>query len=230
MAVITGRFLTGSAEVINGTADDDVIFPLGGWDTVNGGGGIDTLVINDKRANFSISGDANSSHVDAISGASSMKDLTTVNSIERVAFNDGMSVALDMGISQSGGRAALLVGAVLGQAALADKKQLLGSVIALFDGGLSLKELSGAVMRLDIWGLLANGGNAGASNTQIANYLLTTITKSAPSAALLAAAVTALDTQTDAAQGTLLANLAESAQNQLQVGLVGLVATGIDYM
>ena len=146
MAVITGRFLTGSAEVINGTADDDVIFPLGGWDTVNGGGGIDTLVINDKRANFSISGDANSSHVDAISGASSMKDLTTVNSIERVAFNDGMSVALDMGISQSGGRAALLVGAVLGQAALADKKQLLGSVIALFDGGLSLKELSGAVM------------------------------------------------------------------------------------
>lgn len=230
MAVITGRFLTGSAEVINGTADSDVIFPLGGWDTVNGGGGIDTLVINGQRANFTISGDANLSHVDAISGASSMKDLTTVNSIERVAFNDGMSVALDMGISQSGGRAALLVGAVLGQAALADKKQLLGSVIALFDGGSSLKELSGAVMRLDIWGLLANGGNAGASNTQIANYLLTTITKSAPSAALLAAAVTALDTQTDAAQGTLLANLAESAQNQLQVGLVGLVATGIDYM
>ena len=159
-----------------------------------------------------------------------MKDLTTVNSIERVAFNDGMSVALDMGVSQPGGRAALLVGAVLGGAALAAKKPLVGTVIALFDQGLSLQELSGAVMRLDIWGLLANGGNAGASNTQIANYLLTTITKSAPSAALLAAAVTALDTQTDAAQGNLLASLAESAQNQVQVGLVGLVHTGIDYM
>jgi hypothetical protein len=197
---------------------------------VNGGGGIDTLVINDRRDNFTISGNANLSHVDAISGASSMKDLTTVNSIERVAFNDGMSVALDMGVSQSGGRAALLVGAVLGGSALADKKQLLGSVIALFDGGSSLKELSGAVMRLDIWGLLANGGNSGASNTQIANYLLTTVTKSAPSAALLAAAVTALDTQTDAAQGTFRASRAESAQNQVQVGLVGLVATGIDFM
>ena len=230
MAVIRGKFGSGFAEVINGTSGNDTIFPLGGWDTINGGGGIDTIVIDAKRANFNISADANLSYVDAISGASGQTDMTTLNSVERVAFNDGLSVALDTGVSQSGGRAALLLGAVLGQAALATKKPVVGSVIALFDQGFSLQVLSGAVMRLDIWGLLANGGNPTASNTQIANYLLTTVNKAAPNAATLAAAVTALDTETGPAQGNFLWHLAESAENQVQVGLVGLAQSGLAYM
>ena len=230
MAVIKGKFGSGFAEVINGTSGNDTIFPLGGWDTINGGGGIDTVVIDAKRVNFNISADANSSYVDAISGASGQSDTTTLNSVERVAFNDGLSVALDTGLNQAGGHAALLLGAVLGQAALGAKKPLVGKAIALFDQGLTLKDLSGAVMRLDIWGLLANGGNPTATNTQIANYLLTTVNKTAPSAATLAAAVAALDTETGAAQGNFLWHLAESAENQVQVGLVGLSQSGLAYM
>lgn len=230
MAVIKGKFGSGFAEVINGTSGNDTIFPLGGWDTINGGGGIDTVVIDAKRVNFNISADANSSYVDAISGASGQSDMTTLNSVERVAFNDGLSVALDTGLNQAGGHAALLLGAVLGQAALAAKKPLVGVAIALFDQGFTLKDLSGAVMRLDIWGLLANGGNATATNTQIANYLLTTVNKTAPSAATLATAVAALDTETGAAQGNFLWHLAESAENQVQVGLVGLGQSGLAYM
>lgn len=230
MAVIKGKFGSGFAEVINGTSGNDTIFPLGGWDTINGGGGIDTVVIDAKRVNFNISADANSSYVDAISGASGQSDTTTLNSVERVAFNDGLSVALDTGLNQAGGHAALLLGAVLGQAALAAKKPLVGVAIALFDQGFTLKDLSGAVMRLDIWGLLANGGNATATNTQIANYLLTTVNKTAPSAATLATAVAALDTETGAAQGNFLWHLAESAENQVQVGLVGLGQSGLAYM
>lgn len=229
MAVIRGKFGSGFAEVINGTSGNDTIFPLGGWDTINGGGGIDTVVIDAKRANFNISADANLSYVDAISGASGQSDMTSLNSVERVVFNDGISVALDTGVNQAGGHTALLLGAVLGQAALAAKKPLVGSVIALFDQGFSLHDLSGAVMRLDIWGLLANGGNAGATNTQIANYLLTTVNKTAPNAATLAAAVTALDTETGAAQGNFLSHLAESAENQVQIGLVGLAQNGLAY-
>ena len=229
MAVIRGKFGSGFAEVINGTSGNDTIFPLGGWDTINGGGGIDTVVIDAKRANFNISADANFSYVDAISGASGQSDMTSLNSVERVVFNDGISVALDTGVNQAGGHTALLLGAVLGQAALAAKKPLVGSVIALFDQGFSLHDLSGAVMRLDIWGLLANGGNAGATNTQIANYLLTTVNKTAPNAATLAAAVTALDTETGAAQGNFLSHLAESAENQVQIGLVGLAQNGLAY-
>ena len=134
-----------------------------------------------------------------------------------------------MGVAQSGGGTALLIGAVLGQPALAAKKPLVGAVLDLFDQGYTLQILSGAVMRLDIWGALANGGAASASNTQIASYLLTTVNGTSPDAATLNAAVTALDSETGAAQGTFLWHLAESAQNQLQVNLVGLAQVGLEF-
>ena len=50
------------------------------------------------------------------------------------------------------------------------------------------------------------------------------------SAATLATAVAALDTETGAAQGNFLWHLAESAENQVQVGLVGLSQSGLAYM
>ena len=125
----------------------------------------------------------------------------TLANIERLQFTDAR-VAIDTGATQAGGGAALLIGAVLGQGALAAKKPLVGAVLDLFDQGYTLQQLSGAVMRLDIWGALANGGATSASNTQIASYLLTTVNGTSPDAATLNAAVTALDTETDAAQGT----------------------------
>ena len=39
----------------------------------------------------------------------------------------------------------------------------------------------------------------------------------------------ALDTETGAAQGNFLWHLAESAANQIQVGLVGLATTGLEF-
>ena len=47
--------------------------------------------------------------------------------------------------------------------------------------------------------------------------------------ATLAAAVTALDTQTGTAQGQFLFGLAASGVNQQQVGLTGLAATGLEF-
>jgi hypothetical protein len=106
---------------------------------------------------------------------------------------------------------------------------LIGTAIGLFDQGYSMQQLAGALMRLPIWGLLANGGADGASNSQIASYLLTRVNGVAPNAITLAAGVTALDAETDAAQGNFLWHLAESANNQTQVGLVGLATTGLAY-
>ena len=119
---------------------------------------------------------------------------------------------------------------MLGKDLLATKKPLVGTGIDLFDQGYTLQQLSGAIMRLDIWGVLANGGQASATNTQIANYLLTTVNKAAPDAATLAAAVQAINTETGAAQGNFLWHLAESAANQVQVGLVGLATTGLEFV
>ena len=83
------------------------------------------------------------------------------------------------------------------------------------------------IMRLDIWGTLANGGQASATNTQIANYLLTTVNKAAPDAATLAAAVNAINTETGAAQGNFLSTLAAHTANQTQVGLIGLATKNL---
>ena len=119
-----------------------------------------------------------------------------------------------------------MLGAVLGRNLLATKSDLTGAVIGLFDQGYSMQTLSGALMRLDIWGTLAGG----TSNSHIANYLLTTVNQTAPDATTLAAAVAALDAQTGAAQGNFLWELAASSANQTQVGLVGLAATGLEYL
>ena len=229
MAIITGKFSSGFAEVINGTPENDTIFPMGGWDVVNGGAGVDTIVVGANRANFNVSANADLPFVDAVSGASAWKDTTDLSSVERVEFND-ISVALDMALNQSGAQTALLIGAVLGKAALSAKKDLVGDVLELFDSGFTLLQLSGAVMRLDIWGVLANGGAASASNTQIATYLLTTVNKAPPDATTLNNAVTALNAETGEAQGTFLAQLAASAANQSQVGLVGLSDTGLAFV
>ncbi|MBK9237801.1 MAG: hypothetical protein IPO19_18210 [Rhodoferax sp.] len=151
-----------------------------------------------------------------------------MSNIERLQFADAR-VAIDTGLAEAAGGTALLIGAVLGQAALAAKKELVGAVLGLFDQGYTLQVLSGAVMRLDIWGLLANGGAAGASNTQIATYLLTIVNGTTPDTATLNAAVTALDSETGAAQGTFLWHLTESAANQQQVNLVGLAQSGLEF-
>ena len=83
------------------------------------------------------------------------------------------------------------------------------------------------MIRLPIWGLLANGGDETASNALIASYLLTTVNGVAPDSATLAAGVHALNSEKDAAQGNFLRTLAESSANQAQVGLAGLATTGL---
>ena len=135
-------------------------------------------------------------------------------------------MGLDSAAGEVSGNAYLLCGAVLGSTLLAVKKDVISAVVDLMDQGFSFQVLSGAVMRLtSVWDILA-GGN---TSTQIATYLLNTVNKAAPDAATLSAAVAALDSETGAAQGTFLFNLASSAANQTQVNLVGVAATGIEF-
>lgn len=213
------------ADTLVGNAANNSFTGGAGDDVINGGAGGDTAVFSGPRARYTVTKGASNIVVTDNGGTDGTDTLT---SVERVQFSD-VKVAYDTALGQSAGNAVLLLGAVLGPALLAAKKPLINTVAELFDTGIySTQILSGALLRLPIWGLLANGGAATASNTQIANYLLTTVNHAAPDAATLAAAVNALDTQTGAAQGTFLGLLAESAANQLSVGLVGLATTGID--
>lgn len=212
-------------QIVNGTDADDSFGSGSGDDTLNGAGGFDTMLYFGPRANYTFGRTAAGFTVTDKTGVTGTD---TLQNMERIKFFDG-GLAFDTGPTQSAGETQLLLGAVLGKDLLATKKLLIGTAIDLFDQGFTLQQLSGAIMRLDIWGALANGGQPQASPTQIANYLLTTVNRLAPDSATLAAAVTALNTEAGAAQGNFLWHLAESAANQVQVGLVGLASTGLEF-
>ncbi|MBK9573401.1 MAG: Ig-like domain-containing protein [Rhodoferax sp.] len=217
---------TAGSDTINAGAGNDTVTGAGGDDTVDGGEGTDTAVFAGPRAAYTITRPFGV--LTAVADGVGTDGRDALSNVERLKFAD-LGVALDLDAGQAAGQAALLVGAVLGVGALTAKKPLVGAVIDLIDQGFSFQVLAGAVMRLEVWGVLANGGAAGANNTQIASYLLTTVNGSAPDALTLNAAVAALDTETGDAQGNFLWHLAESAANQTQINLVGLVETGLEF-
>lgn len=205
-----------------GLSGNDVIFGGGGDDALDGGTDTDSAVFAGSIKNYVITKTSTGWRV---SDSTGVEGNDILSNVERLRFSDA-EVALDLGATQAAGQAALLVGAVLGANAVATKKELLGAVIDLFDQGFTLQQLSGAVMRLPIWGLLANDGRPSATNTQIAKYLLTTIYATSPDESTLAAATVALS---QGPEGNFLWNLAESVANQEHIGLTGLLTTGIEF-
>lgn len=222
MANITGKYGSGFAETITGTAQNDNVWPLGGFDVVDGGAGVDTVYVEAPMAKFEVLNLFGTYYVDTISGASAIKDQTTLKNVERLAFSDG-NLALDLATTQAAGQTALLLGAVLGKSAPTTQPVLVGAFLQLFGAGLTLHDLTAFVMTLPIWQALAGG----TSNQQIATYLLTTANGHAPTPAELAAAVTSLGT---APTGDFLYNLTLSSANQTQVNLVGLQQHGLVFL
>ena len=189
-------------------------------DFFDGGAGLDTVVYTGVRADHVVTawGDDRSS----VKSANGVQGTDSLTSIERLQFAD-QRVALDLATSQASGQAVLLIGAVLGKNLLPLKLELMGTVIGLFDQGFSMLDLSGALMRLPIWGGVLTPST---SSTDIARYLLTVVNQQTPSEAQVSAAASQIDS---GVQGTYLAGLAASAQNQVQVDLVGLAGTGFSY-
>jgi hypothetical protein len=206
------------------SSQDSVLRGMGGNDTLVGGGGTDTAIFGANRGNYLVSKLGGGYTVAATTGTEGTDTLTNV---ERLQFADA-KLALDTGITQSAGEAALLIGVVLpGQLVFdASKQALIGSVMALFDSGYTPLQLSGAVLRLPIWDVLT--GHAAPTNSDIANYLLTNVYGHAPDATTLAGATTAL--ATESTQGQWLNTLVLSAAAQTHIDLVGVAQTGIEYV
>lgn len=212
---------------IIGTADNDVLTSHQGNDTIDGGTGMDTIVLKGNRSSYTL---IRTSTGITLSDTLGTDGTDKMSNVERLKFSDG-GIALDMGSAQSAGETALLLGAVLpGKLAFDSSKQaLLGAVIALFDQGFTLQQLSGAVMRLPIWDVLTS--KATPTNTDIATYLLTNVNGEVPDPITLTNAASLLNAEIDfASQGNFLWHLAESGTNQTHVGLAGLAATGLAYV
>lgn len=221
--VIGGR----GSDTILGNGANNRLTGGAGNDSLDGGAGVDTAVYSVGRASASLTKTGTGFTLTDKSGASGTD---TLQNMERIKFTDG-NIALDLGVTQSGGETVMLLGAVLPGRLVFDvsKQALLGAVIDLFDQDYSLQTLSGAVMRLPIWDVLT--GKAAPSNTDIASYLLTNVNGVVPNAATLAAAVTSLNSETDfASQGNFLWHLAASDANLTRIDLVGLATTGLVYL
>ncbi len=220
-----GLALGSLIENANGSNLDDVLLGNAmanrlngrlGNDWIDGAAGVDTAVFSGTQAQYTVGTTYGQMVVVAKDGRSGFD--TLVN-IERLAFAD-VSVAMDTGVNQAAGEAALLVGAVLGKAAVSTSREVLGVAIGLLDQGVTPIELAGAIMRLPIWDGIAGGS----SSKHIATHFLTTVNGTTPDAATVNAAVLTMDTQP---QGTYLWQIASSAANQANVNLVGLASTGV---
>ena len=85
---ILGKLHNQTKEILVGTADDDTIYPGGGWDIVDGGEGFDTVVIVGRSSQFKLVFDGGVTYIDALSGASAMTERAQLSNVEQVQFLD----------------------------------------------------------------------------------------------------------------------------------------------
>ena len=226
-----GRTITGTsaADALEGGAGDDTIYALDGNDTLIGGPGNDTLhgdlgidAVLYSGAQAQYTRGTSAFGFPTITGVSTNDGRDSLIGIERLRFSDG-GLAFDTAAGQHAGDTALLIGAVLGVGTLTTNKPAVGGVLALFDQGFSMLDLSAAVMRLPIWQDLAGG----TSNEKIAAFVLTNVLDTVPSPDLVAWAVAYMDATPS---GDFLALVASHPVNQAHVDLVGLAQTGLEFV
>ena len=206
-----------------GTDLADTLLPRAGSETILGKAGVDTVVYANPTTSYQISKELSGFRVIATTTG----DADTLDSVERLQFAD-QSVALDLGSGDAAGKSALLLGALLGRETMLIKKDWIGLAIGLFDAGVSMQRLAGALMRLPIWDALT--GQSAPGTTAIAHYLLLTVNAAEPSASSLALAVAELNAETAQTQGAFLARLAASAANTAGIRLADLSASGLAYV
>jgi subtilisin-like proprotein convertase family protein len=195
---------------------------MGGNDTLVGGGGTDTAVYGGSFKDYTLSlSSTNIAVTDTRAGAGDGAD--TLTSIERLQFSDGR-LALDLGTTQSAGKALLLMAATLGAGFPADKGWA-GSFLRYFDTGASL--LDGAQLLVSANILPAFDG--GTDNASFVRFVFGNVNGFAPDAATLAALVAPLDSHS-ATQAQWLASMASSSANQAHVNLAGYAQHGWEYL
>ncbi len=85
---ILGKLYNQTREVLVGTPDDDTFYPGGGWDVVEGGLGIDTVVVIGRSSQFKLVFENGVTYIDALSGASASTERTELINVELVQFLD----------------------------------------------------------------------------------------------------------------------------------------------
>lgn len=180
----------------------------------DGGAGIDTLIFDGARSNFSIAQTSTSISILDRTGA---EGSVVATQIERLQFAD-IKVAMDITAGHAGTTAKIL-GAVFGKATVANPAYA-GAGLSLLDGGMTYQDLMKLALDVRL--------GSGATNTDVVNLLYNNVVGTVPSASELGVFVGLLDngTYTRASLGVLAA---ETSLNAVNVDLVGLNNSGLAY-
>jgi len=215
--VIENVIGTALADTITGNASDNILKGGGGNDTLDGGAGLDTVAYAGTLGSFSIQQTATGY---TIRDTTASEGTDTLTAVERAQFAD-KKLAFD--ISGSAGNAAKIIAAALGTEFLKPAYNAVkGSVISIFDGGTTLRQLAATIVGLDVF-IQMEGSN---SNTDFVKFIYMNVTGSAATSEQ-AQSLVAYMVDNKMAQGDFLATVADL---HLNVDLVGLAKTGIEYV
>jgi Ca2+-binding RTX toxin-like protein len=204
-------------DVLIGNDANNLFYPGLGNDYIDGGEGLDTLVLEVSRSSTTIS-PALSQQSLWLTDNAGIKGSKQIQSIERVFFNDGMGIRFDF--DQGSGRdAALLIGGFLGPQAVRDPA-IFGLVASYLDSGGTLKSGIDLLVKSGFIAILT--GKSGDNPTY--DYVYRNTKGLAPSANTNAFS-TNFQKQTE-----FIEALIESSDNAQRVNLIGLQQTGLEFM
>jgi serralysin len=201
----------GGDDRLEGRAGNDILAGGSGNNVLAGGDGLDTAIFQGSRASYQV---VQTQYGVRVSGADSNDALSGV---ERLSFSDG-GLAFDL--AGNAGITAKVIGAVFGGAAV-QNGEYVGIGLHLLDGGMSYQ----ALMQLALGCRLG----ANASNEAVVDLLYFNLVGAAPGAAEKALYAGMLDSGT-LSQADLGQVAAEHALNLAQIDLVGLAASGLQYV
>lgn len=202
-------------DTLSGGGGNDSLNGGGGDDILNGQDGIDTAVYTGSRSAFSIT--RNTDHSFTINDNTHTEGTDTLNGIERINFSDD-HLALD--IDGNAGITAKILGAVFGKDSLANKEYA-GIGLKLLDGGMSYNGLMELAINTKL--------GAHASDTAIVNLLYTNVVGAAPATSDLNY-YTGLLQNGSYNEGSLGILAADSTANAEHIHLIGLAATGLEFV
>lgn len=197
-----------------GAGGNDVLVGAGGNDALDGGAGLDTAVFTGVRSAYTVTVSGGTVVVvDLIAG----RDGTdTLSSVERLRFAD-KSLALDT--TGNAGTTALILGAVFGKTAVANRDYV-GTGLRLLDGGMGLTELTQFALNERL--------GVGASNEAVVTSLYTNVVGVAPGAFELAR-YTDLLQASKYTPASLAIMALRSPENSVNIDLTGMALSGIEY-
>lgn len=200
-------------DLLVGNVGDDVLYAGAGNDTLDGGPGIDIAAFTDALDNHEI---VNLGNVIRVEGPVSAGTDELIE-VERLQFSD-VSLAFDL--AGNAGLAAKLLGVAFGSDGWNDRA-LLGIALDYFDNsGLSFAQI--ADMALDA--LIGTER----TNEQVFSYIYTKVVGEAPDQDAYDTYLPLLDFGAFT-QASLFVAAAEHPLNVLNIGLVGLLESGLEY-